>query len=313
MSKIVIFGAGGFIGQHLTESLASSFQGDIVAFDRFSSYKLDTNPPFSDLKNVQVVAGNFLNRSEVSAVLDSATYVFHLVSSTNPAASAHDPFIDMDTNVRSSIELFELCVEHDVKKVIFPSSGGTIYGDVNSDSISETTIPEPRSPYGIGKLSIEHYLRYFKFTHGLDYVVFRIANPYGPGQNIYGKQGVIPIFMNKFLLSEPLDVYGDGGMIRDYLYIDDLIQMVTKAYDKDNEHNEYNIGSGTGTTVNELINVIERSSGHTVRRNSVEVPPAFVNKSVLDISRFKNEFELQPMTTLETGISKTWDYVKELQ
>lgn len=313
MSKIVVLGASGFIGQHLTKSLAGTFDGDIVAFDRFSSHKLNISHPFSEFTNVQAIAGNFFNRAEVSAVLEGATYVFHLVSSTNPAASAHDPFIDIDTNVRSTIELLELCVEHGVKKVIFPSSGGTVYGDVSSDKISEETVPVPRSPYGIGKLTIEHYLRYFQFTHELDYVVYRIANPYGPGQNIYGKQGVIPIFMHKFLLKEPLVVFGDGSMVRDYLYIDDLIHMISATYDKENKCNEYNIGSGSGTTVNELIRVIEHCTGHTAERQSTETPPTFVHKSVLDISRFTSEFDMRPTTPLETGIARTWDYVKDLQ
>jgi len=229
------------------------------------------------------------------------------------AASTNDPFIDIDPNVRSTVELLELCVEHGVKKVIYPSSGGTVYGDVDSDMINEATVPAPRSPYGIGKITTEHYLRYFKFTHGLDYMIYRIANPYGPGQNIYGKQGVIPIFMHKFLVKEPVVVYGDGSMIRDYIYIDDLVKMMVGTYYRDNHYDEYNIGSGSGTTINDLLNEVEKCTSYGVGRDTIETPPTFVNKSVLDISRFVQEFDIKPTTSLEEGIKRTWDYVKTIR
>jgi UDP-glucose 4-epimerase len=255
----------------------------------------------------------FYNRQEVSDVLADTDYVFHLVSSTNPATAAGDPFIDLDTNVRSTIELLELCVEHKVKRVIFPSSGGTVYGDVRSDAISEKTLPEPRSPYGIGKLTIEHYLRYFKHAHGLDYLVYRIANPYGPGQSIHGKQGVIPIFISHVLANEPVTVYGDGEMVRDYIYIDDLISMITASYDQDCQHQVYNLGSGRGTSVNELIRAIEACSGQPIERKTLDTPPTFVAKSVLDTSRYTDEFHVTPSVNLEDGIRKTWEYVQQSQ
>lgn len=313
MSKIVVFGAGGFIGAHLVNALAGEAQNEIIAFDRFSKYqKTGTEQPFVNLENVSVVAGDFFNREEVSNALQGADYVFHFISSTTPAASSKDPFIDIDTNVRSSVELFELCVEHGVKKVIFPSSGGTVYGDVDSELISESMVPLPRSPYGIGKITIENYLRYFKFTSGLDYIVYRIANPYGPGQNIYGKQGAIPIFMHKFLTKEPITVYGDGSMIRDYMYIDDLIKMIVSSYAKDNHYSEYNLGSGQGVSVSDLITSIESCTDYTAQKVQIETPPTFVRKSVLDIARFTQEFGAPSFTRLEAGIARTWEYVKKL-
>lgn len=313
MSKIVVFGAGGFIGKHLVEALAATSSNEIVAFDRFSKYQTGVEQPFRGLINVRVISGNFFNREEVaSALAGDVDFVFHLISSTNPAASNKDPFIDIDTNVRSSVELLELCVENGVKKIIFPSSGGSVYGDVDENLLREDVLPLPRSPYGIGKLTIEHYLRYFKFSTGLNYVVYRIANPYGPGQNIYGKQGVIPIFMHKFLTKEPLVVYGDGSMVRDYIYIDDLINMILASYSKPNHFSEYNLGSGTGESVNELIAAIEKCSGSSIGKEHVEVPSTFVQKSVLDISRFSNEFGEIPFTPLEEGMRRTWEYVKQL-
>ncbi len=313
MGKLVVLGANGFIGKHLVAGLAkASPNNTIVAFDKFADYQKGTDHPFDAYKNVTIVPGDFFNRSSVSSALEDASYVFHLISTTTPATANDDPFIDVDTNVRGSVELFSLCVEHNVKKVIFVSSGGAVYGEINSDTIDETLPPAPRSPYGIGKLAIEHYLRYFKFTAGLDYVVFRAGNPYGPGQNIYGKQGVIPIFMHHFLKDEPLTIFGKGDMMRDYIYIDDLIAMMVGSYDKPNKHSEYNLGSGKGETVNELVELIEKCVGHAAKKEYLPTPSTFIQKNALNIDRFVQEFDIKPIVSLKDGIARTWDYVKKL-
>jgi UDP-glucose 4-epimerase len=314
MSKIVVFGGNGFIGRHLVTRLASGNpQASVYVFDRFSSYEEGKDAPFSKYPNITIIPGDFFNRDAVNSVLLGADYVFHLISTTNPATSESDPFIDIDTNIRSSIELFELCVENKIKKVIFFSSGGAVYGNIDSDTINEETSPQPLSPYAIGKLTIEHYLRYFKRTHGLDYVIYRIANPYGPGQNIYGKQGVIPIFMHKYAMKEPITIYGDGLMKRDYIYINDLANMIVGSYDKKNEHEIYNIGSGKGTSINELVSTIEKHTNYIVKKTYVDAPSTYIENSVLDTRRFNDEFSLEPTIGLEEGIKRTWDYVKTLK
>jgi UDP-glucose 4-epimerase len=310
MSKLVIFGADGFIGRHLVGELAADKDNSITAFDRFGSYVIGSDHPFEELKNVKVAPGNFFNREDVTAAIAGADYVFHLISTTNPATSIHDPFIDIDTNLRGSVELFSLCAEAGVKRVIFLSSGGTVYGDINSESIDETTLPAPQSPYAIGKLAIEHYLRYFKSTHELDYIVFRVANPYGPGQNIMGKQGVVPIFMHKVLEKEPLTIFGDGEMVRDYFYINDLAKLIAGSYHQPHRHDTYNLGSGTGTTVNRLVEAIEKCAGYPVEKHSEPTPATYVHKSVLNIDRFVNEFQIKPTTSLEEGLKKTWEHVR---
>lgn len=313
MSRIVILGADGFIGRHLVTKLAEDRSNTVVAFDRFSAYQTGSDRPFENYANVEVVPGNFFNREDLAAVLHEKDYVFHLVSTTNPATSNSDPFIDIDTNVRGSLEFLEICTENKVRKVIFLSSGGTVYGDISSDKIHEQTVPQPRSPYAIGKLTIEYYLRYFKFTHGLDYIVYRVANPYGPGQNIYGKQGVIPIFMNKYRKKEPIIIFGDGTMVRDYLYIEDLADMITETYAKDHAHDEYNAGSGRGVSVNELVRAIEECTGFSVEKKFHEAPPTYIHKSVLDTKRFSKEFNVVPRVDLREGIKKTWEFVKSLE
>ncbi len=313
MSKIVVLGADGFIGKNLVEALADNSSNHIVAFDRFKNFAITSHHPFSKISNVSVVPGNFFNRDDMHTILRGADYVFHLISTTTPATSANDPYIDIDTNIRQTVELLEICVNKGVRRVIFPSSGGTVYGNIDDDMISELTAPQPKSPYGIGKVTIEHYLRYFKHTHGLDYIVYRIANPYGHGQNIYGKQGVIPIFMHHFLRHKPITVLGDGTMMRDYLYVDDLINMVVSTYNLPAQHSEYNIGSGRGVSINQLVAVIEKVVGFSVPIEHQVMPATYVQKSVLDIRRFVNEFGIEPSVGLEEGIKRTWDYVKSFE
>jgi UDP-glucose 4-epimerase len=313
VSRIVILGGDGFIGRHLAVKLASSKKNRVAVFDRFSSYQLGNESFFSNFRNIELITGNFFNRAEVNQALSNVETVFHLVSTTNPATSLNDPLIDVDTNIRSSVELFELCIENKVKKVIFLSSGGTVYGDTDSDQINESTVPRPMSPYAIGKLTIEHYLRYFKSHYGLDYIVYRVANPYGPGQNLHGKQGVVPIFLNHAFNKEPITIFGDGSMVRDYLYISDLVDMISASYSKKNKFSEYNIGSGKGVSINELVKVIEATVGYRLQRKYLNIPDTYVNKIALDTSRFVKEFGLKPGTAIEQGIARTWDYVKEKQ
>jgi UDP-glucose 4-epimerase len=313
MSRIVVLGGDGFIGRHLVADLASSPENTIVAFDRFALYQGGASDPFGGYPNVLVVPGNFFNRDDVAAVLDKADYVFHLVSTTNPATSIHDPLIDIDTNVRGTVELLQVCAAKAVRKMIFVSSGGTVYGNIDSDQIDESTLTAPLSPYAIGKLAIEHYLRYFKFINGLDYIVYRAANPYGPGQNILGKQGVIPIFMHKVLERRPVTIFGDGSMVRDYFYIGDLIRMITSSYANANKHDVYNLGSGQGTTVNQLVEAIENCAGYEVERVHSPMPPTYVQRSVLNIDRFVGEFAVSPSTPLEEGLAQTWSHLSEVR
>lgn len=310
---IAVTGADGFLGRHLVSSLAEQPGTTVRAFDRFSSHRLGAPHVFDKYENVEIIPGDFMNREDVSTLLATVDYVFHLISTTTPAVSNNDPLIDIDTNIRGSVELFQACVEQGVKKVIYFSSGGTVYGDVDDDKISEDHPLQPVSPYAIGKITIENYLRYFEFTHGLDYVIYRIANPYGPGQNIFGKQGVIPIFLRHTLEGEPLTIYGDGSMVRDYIYVEDMMKMIIASYDKVNSTKEYNIGSGKGTTINDIVKAIEKCTGKSVAKHHLPSPATYVHRSVLSIDKFIDEYKVKPSVDLDTGIERTWKYVKELE
>lgn len=305
MAKCLVLGANGFIGSHLVDSLVAAGHW-VRAFDRPSSGRR------YEAEGVEAFFGDFLNMSDLENAVKDIDYVFHFISTTNPATAENDPRIDIETNVRMSIELFDICAKARVKRVIFASTGGSVYGDSDNDHPRiETDLPQPVSPYAIGKLTIEHYLRYFSVKRGLDSMVVRISNPYGTRQALHAKQGVIPIFIENMLVNKPLTVLGDGEMVRDYIYVKDVADILAQLFDKEAKHKLYNVGSGTPTTVNQIITTIERVSGAKAEVQHREAPATFLHRVTLDTSRLEDEFNLKAVTNLEAGIKSTYEHLRE--
>ncbi len=303
MSKCLVLGGNGFLGSHLIDALVEDGH-DVRAFDRFKEGKHS----FLSNDRIEILPGDFLNRDDLAKALVGMEYVFHFISTTTPITSENDPLIDIETNVRMSVQLFEECVEARVKKVIFASTGGAIYGANSSENVSEDVLPQPISPYAIGKLSIEHYLHYFAKKRGLNSTVFRISNPYGERQSLAAKQGVIPIFLQHIAKGEPITVLGDGSMVRDYIYVGDMARMIASTFATATK-DLYNLGSGHGVSVNELVKTIGKIVPDQIKIEHQESPATFVEKIVLNTERFSREFGVKPQTELAEGIAKTWSYV----
>lgn len=304
MAKCLVLGANGFIGSHLVDSLVSAGHS-VRAFDRFNT---EATPRYKINDRVEKFKGDFLKREDLVQALQDIDFVFHFISTTTPATAENNPLIDIETNIKMSIILFEECVNHRIKKVIFSSTGGAIYGNTAGEPIAESTLPQPISPYAIGKLTIEHYLRYFYKKFDLKSLVFRISNPYGERQPLHNKQGVIPIFLKRIADGEPVVVLGDGSMVRDYIYVRDVTRMIVSSFETASEP-LYNIGSGQGVTVNELVEVMQEIVGRPIRIENKEAPTTFINRVVLDASKFQGEFHITPQVQLKEGIQQTWDYV----
>jgi len=306
MARCLVIGANGFLGSHLLDELALRGH-EMTAFDRFSSVH-----PLYLSQGVTAVAGDFLNRADLACALVGQEFVFHFVSTTTPMSADNDPTLDVRTNVATSIDLFELCVEAGVRKVYFASTGGAIYGDQLGAPLTELSLPQPVSPYAIGKLTIERYLHYFERKYGLRSVALRISNPYGPRQGAMKVQGVIPIFLRRMYRGLPLTIFGDGSMVRDYLYVTDAARMIADTVRMDTDHSLYNIGSGIGVSVNELVEIIRDVTGRIPELEYARVPPTFVDHAVLDVGRFGAEFETAATVSLREGIRRTWqDIIKE--
>ncbi|WP_228515236.1 NAD-dependent epimerase/dehydratase family protein [Agreia pratensis] len=305
VARCLVVGANGFIGSHLVDELVS-LGHEVTAFDRFSSQRAVYTSA-----GVRQVAGDFMNHSDVAEAVAGQQYVFHFVSTTTPATAENDPTLDVRTNIASSIELFQHCVDAGVQKVFFASTGGAIYGNHPGTSFAEDTLPLPVSPYAIGKLAIEGYLRYFGVKYGLESISFRISNPYGPGQRANKKQGVIPIFLSRLAQGLPLTVLGDGSMVRDYLYVGDAVRMIAQTVGRSSSESVYNIGSGSGASVRQLLDVMESVTGRVPEVEVKPVPSTFLGRVVLDIERFRSEFGYDTFMSLEEGISKTWAQLME--
>lgn len=301
---ILVLGANGFIGSHLVDELVR--QGHKVrAFDRFAS---TTKHQFYQNENIEIFSGDFLNRADIRAALDGVDVVYHLVSTTTPVTAENDPLVDIDTNLHGSVELFQQCVDAKVKHIFYTSSGGTVYGErQNTLPIKETEATLPVSPYGIVKLATENYLRYFKAKYNVDYTIFRLANPYGPRQPFWRRQGAVSIFLDKVINDEALTIFGDGSMIRDYIYIGDAVEMMVAAL-SGTEQDVYNIGSGKGVSVNEMLKSVEKAVGKKSKKELVPAPSSFVHTSVLDISRYSEEFQFVPRVSIDEGIHRAYQY-----
>lgn len=308
--KILILGADGFLGSNLTRSLLEDKKYHLRAFDLFRNGQ---SRNLENIRNkIEIFSGDFLNRDDIGKALNGVDYVFHYISLTTPGSSINDPLIDVETNIKGSIVLFEECVKNKVKRVIFSSSGGAIYGNQNKKRFSEDDATNPISPYAISKLTIEKYLEYYRNHLGLDYLILRYSNPYGPGQNIVGSQGIITIFLNLVKNNKPVTIFGDGKNTRDFIYVSDVINITKIIFNKKTERRIYNIGSGTGTTINEIIDMIKKTTNKKVKILKFPKRNMDVRKVILNTKCIQKEFDFKPKISLEDGIKKTWKWIDEL-
>ncbi|UOE44485.1 NAD-dependent epimerase/dehydratase family protein [Agromyces larvae] len=305
MARAVVIGANGFIGSHLVDGLVREGH-DVRAFDRFSSRRATFT---SD--SVEVVTGEFLSRADLEAAVEGQEYVFHFLSTTTPATAEADPTLDIRTNVAQTVELLESCAAAGVEHLYFASTGGAIYGDQGLAEYSESDRALPISPYAIGKLTIEHFLHYFQATHGLRSTVLRVSNPFGTRQKPNSKQGLIPIALRQIALGRPVVRFGDGSMVRDYVYVEDLVKMVLAITGHETAHDLYNLGSGVGYSVNDVFDSIRRVTGEEFEIVERPVPPTFVDRVILNTDRYRDEFGEHSLTSLDDGIRLTFDEIRE--
>ena len=222
--KCLILGGAGFLGSHIADQLVAAGH-DIRLFDRFEAVKTNIQHL---LPRYELMQGDFGNHAIINDATRGIDVVYHLISTTLPKTSNDDMAFDLSTNVVSTISLLDACKQNGVKKVVFISSGGTVYGTPQQIPIPETHPTNPICSYGIHKLAVEKYLHLFHFLHGLDYAVMRVANPYGERQRPDGSQGAVAVFLGKMLRNEPIEIWGDGSVVRDYLYVQDVAVAAEK-------------------------------------------------------------------------------------
>jgi UDP-glucose 4-epimerase len=306
--KCLVLGAGGFIGSFIADRLL--IEGNFVRI--FERPRVVPYRVFMPYEKVEWLQGDFLSRADVAAAVQSCEMVFHLISTTLPKSSNDDPVYDVESNLVPTLQLLESAVRYGVRKVIFISSGGTIYGIPRQLPIPETHPTDPLVSYGAVKLAIEKYLHIYYTMYGLDYSVLRVANPFGERQRANTAQGAVAVFLSKALANDTIDVWGDGSVKRDFIYIQDVVDAFIQSMDHFGEPHVFNIGSGHGRSVNELLSAIEDLVGHPVMRRYLPARKFDVPASVLDISRARDILGWQPRFSFRYGLQRTLDWMRNV-
>lgn len=304
--RAVVVGGNGFIGSHLVDLLLKE-RWQVVVYDRYPErYRVP-------LPYVDYVYGELENATLLRSVLSRADIVFHLVSTTTPRSSNESPIFDIQSNLVGSVNFLQVCVEAKVAKVVFVSSGGTVYGVPHTLPVKESHVKNPISSYGVVKLAIEKYFQLFHRLHGLPYTILRPANPYGIRQNPEGEQGVVAVFLGRVMRDLPITIWGDGQVVRDYFGVNDLARAAVKSAMLETEHKVFNIGSGVGVSLNGLLAVMERVVNRPLQVVRLPGRPFDVPELVLDVSLAKEVLDWEVTTSLEDGFAATWEWIRSLE
>ena len=242
----------------------------------------------------------------MQACLQDVEVLLHFAGSTLPAASNMDPDADVTMSLAGNVRLFRQAALSGVRKVIFPSSGGTVYGIPQTLPVSESDPTDPITSYGIVKLASEKYLALFERLHGVRFAALRFGNPYGEGQDPFQRFGVIASFLGAVVLGRPLEIWGDGKCVRDFLYVDDAIDAVFRAMDYTGPERVFNIGSGTGTSIKEVAAMVQQTTGTSARIVYKPARSSDVPAVILDTRKAEQSLGWRPTSSLPDGIQRTW-------
>ncbi|RJP46732.1 MAG: NAD-dependent epimerase/dehydratase family protein [Desulfobacteraceae bacterium] len=304
--NIAIFGGGGFIGSAVCDRLLiDGHRLRIFERPRVAPYRR-----FLENEPVEWRTGDMMSIHDVTSVIDGMDVVLHLVSTTLPKNSNDDPVYDVQTNLVATLQVLNAMVEKHVSKIIFISSGGTVYGRPAYLPIDENHPTNPLVSYGITKLAIEKYLLMFQYHHDIKAIILRVANPYGERQRVENAQGAVTTFIHKAIRSEPIEIWGDGAITRDYLYIGDVAEAFAKAIDYGGSESVFNIGSGKGKSLNEVINVIENILEREIVCDYRPGRPIDIPVNILDNSLARQELKWEPRVGLKDGIIRTIEWMR---
>jgi UDP-glucose 4-epimerase len=299
--RVLAVGGNGFIGSHVVDALVAAGVDVSVLDVADERYR-------APLPDVRYIRGSLADQLTIENALSTGIdVVIHLAGSTLPQTSMDSPVADVQ-NLLNSITLFQLCATYKVKKVIFISSGGTVYGRAKRLPVSEGDSTDPLCSYGIIKLAIEKYLFCYSRLYGFDAVVLRLANPYGIRQSPQGQQGAVPIFMWKILHGEPISMWGDGSTIRDFMHVKDAARLCMLATLSECS-GVFNVGSGHGISVADLISLISRTLNRRVEIVRQPARKFDVPAIVLDCMRANRCFDWQPQIVLSEGLKEVAEWL----
>lgn len=299
--KSLVVGASGFIGSHLVDRLLANGESVRATVRRGTGLLSAQALKHPHLELVQL---DLADRSLIESACSDVHTIFHLASGSLPQSSNQDPSGDVSCNLIGTLNLLEYALKASVQKVVVVSSGGTVYGAPRDVPIREDHPTEPLCSYGITKLAIEKYIGLYRHLYGLNGTVLRVANPYGERQRLDSAQGAVPVFLGKALKHEPLEIWGDGATIRDFLYVGDVVEalLLSRAYHGDEWL--FNIGSGCGLSLNDLIKLIEVELGRCVDVVYKSSRGFDVPANVLCIAKANEYLGWQPKVLMAEGLHR---------
>lgn len=309
--KYLILGSSGFLGKSITNEILKRSKDSIVLFDK--SVDIKEYQKYDDSRITKIKA-DFQKIDNFDFIMKGIDIVVHLICTTRPATILSNGYSqEIEENVFPTIKLLDACVRNKIKKVVFLSSGGTVYGNVSGLPSSEKDDTNPICSYGVQKLMIEKYIFLYGIREGLNYNIIRLSNPYGPYQDPNSGLGAITNFVYKAIRGEKIVIYGDGTAVRDYIYIDDAIQGILNICQYEGCEKIFNLGTGEGSSLNEVIGIIET---HLNRKLDIEYYAARktdLKKSVLNVDLYVKTFGKSNYLTLDEGIKKMIYYFKQMK
>lgn len=300
MQQVLVLGGNGFIGRHLLERLSKESNYQLKALARREE---------QPLAGVEYIYGDFADTKVYAEAVANADIIYHLISQSYPFTTWENPIAEVELNLLPTLRMFDCLSTTKKQRIIFVSSGGTVYGASAYNNVTES-IPAPYNPHGIIKLCIEHFLRYQQQRKHCDYIVHRISNVYGPGQNIAKGLGFINTVIEKALASEAIPVMGDGEQARDFIYIDDVAAILQQSASHSLVNTTYNLSSGECHSLNQLLRIIETQLGYALQRTQLAARPFDFPKIEIDNSLLQRDFSGFTFTSIEDGIRQTIEALK---
>jgi UDP-glucose 4-epimerase len=302
--KVLVTGGAGFIGSHLVDRLVQEGH-EVVVIDNLSTGKR---------KNVNRAATFYkadIQSSRLERVFrnERPSVVMHLAAQMNVRRSVDDPMFDASVNILGTLNVIEQAARHGARKVVFASSGGAIYGEQDIFPAPESHPTRPLSPYGISKLSGEHYLSYYQRVSGIQTVSLRFANVYGPRQDPEGEAGVVAIFIQKMLTGEQPVINGNGRQTRDFVFVEDVVEANLLVMGQGIE-GVFNVGTSSETTVNELFAILKELAKSDCKEVHGPAKKGEQLRSTIDATKLHQQLGWEPKVGLSEGLSKTVDYFR---
>jgi UDP-glucose 4-epimerase len=303
--KILVTGGAGFIASHITDAFINEGHQVVVIDDLSSGFEKNINP------KAKFIKGDICNLELVESLFREEKFdlVNHHAAQMDVRRSVKDPAFDAITNILGTINLLQNSIKYGVKKIMFASTGGAVYGEQTYFPADENHPTQPKSPYGISKLAVEKYLYFYYSEYGLNYTILRYANIYGPRQNPFGEAGVVAIFSKKLLNGEQPLINGSGKQTRDYVFVGDVVSANVITLDE-NTNDIYNVGTGIETNVNELFHHLNSIIGSQKEEKHGPVAPGEQMRSLISSEKLFKKFGWKPSTTLEDGLKVTVEFFK---